>query len=300
MTRVRSFTHFIGFYVFYGLSRPLLWLPLPVLFLFSDFLFVLAWYFPGYRKGLVLNNLHNAFPEKSNPELRKIAKGYYHHMCDSFIESFAALGMDERELTKRVTWKNLSLLDRYYKQGRSVVSVFGHYGNWEWLSSLPLHTSYRVLALYKPLSNVYFDRFMKDMRQKFGVRVVPVMRSYPEILKYRNENIPIITFFLGDQRPRKKNIRYWTKFLNQDTPVLLGSEQIAKKLDQVVVYFAINKLKRGYYEVEIIPVTENPGSTQMYEITEIHTRLLEAQIREKPEYWLWSHNRWKHQKEVEA
>jgi Kdo2-lipid IVA lauroyltransferase/acyltransferase len=298
MTRTRSISHFIGFYIFYGLSRPLLWLPLRALFVFSDFLFILAYYFPGYRKKVVLGNLRSAFPEKSDKQVRKIAKGYYRHMCDSFIESFAVIGMNEKELKERCVWKNPELLEHYFNRGRSVVSVFGHYGNWEWLSSLPLHTGYRVLALYKPLSNVYFDRFMKTLRQKFGVIAVPVIRSYPAMLHYHEKNIPTITYFLGDQRPIKEHIRYWTYFLNQDTPVMLGTEQIARRLNQVVVFFTVNKVKRGYYEVEIKPVTENPVSLGPYEITEMHTRLLEEQIRRKPEYWLWSHRRWKHIKET--
>jgi Kdo2-lipid IVA lauroyltransferase/acyltransferase len=297
ITSFRSASHFIGFYVFYGLTRPLLWLPLPLLYLFSDFLYLLACYFPGYRKEVVFTNLRNAFPEKTGKELKKIARGYYRHMCDSFVESFAAINMSEKEFRKRFVWKNTGLLDLYYDKGRSVVSVFGHYGNWEWLSTLPVYTKYKVLALYKPLSNLYFDRFMKNLRQKFGVEVVPIIRSYPVIFKHHEENIPTLTFFLGDQRPLRDNIRYWTRFLNQDTPVMLGSEQIARKLNQVVVFFAINRIKRGHYEVEIIPVTDDPGSTAKYEITELQTRLLEAQILRNPEYWLWSHRRWKYSKE---
>lgn len=296
MISARTVAHFTGFYIFYGLTRPLLWLPLRVLYLLSDFLFFLAYYYPGYRKEVVFNNLRNAFPEKDDADIKKIAKDYYRHLCDSFIESFATFNLSKKELDDRFVWKNLDTLERYYEKGRSVVAVFGHYGNWEWLSSLPSNTRYKVLALYKPLNNVYFDRFMKKLRQKFGLHAVPLIRSYQVILEYHNKKIPTVTFFLGDQSPIKENIRYWTKFLNQDAPVMLGTEQIAKRLDQVVVFLAINKIKRGYYEVEIIPVTENATQTNNYEITEIHTRLLEDQIRKKPEYWLWSHRRWKHKK----
>ncbi len=296
MTSDRSVAHFIGFYLFYGLSRPLLLLPLQVLFMFSELLFMLAWYFPGYRKKMVLRNLHNAFPEKDHPEIKKIARGFYRHMCDSIIETFYALTMSRKEMERRVVWKNAGLLEQYYQQGRSVISVFGHYGNWEWLFSLPLYTRHRVIALYRPLSNIYFNRFMKKLRQKFGIQAVTATRSYPEILKFHNEKIPTISLFLGDQRPAGGNIRCWTRFLNQDTPVMLGSEHIARRLGHAVVFLSMRKVKRGYYEVEIIPVTEEPVSTGLYEITERHTRLLEEQIRKKPEYWLWSHNRWKNQK----
>ncbi len=299
MFNIRSWAHFLSFYIFYGLSRPLLLLPLRILFLFSDFLFLLAWYFPGYRKKIVLNNIQNAFPGKKASEVKRIARGYYRHMCDSLVESFAASRMNENELSERCTWKNTEILDQYFEKGKSIVAVFGHYGNWELLFSLPLHTRYKVLALYKPLNNVYFDNFMKNLRQRFGIKAVPLIRSYQVMLQHQMENIPSITFFLGDQRPVKEHIRYWTKFLNQDTPVMLGSEQIARRLNQVVVYFAINKVKRGYYEVEVVPVTEEPGETSEFEITEKHIRLLESQIIKKPEYWLWSHKRWKHKKTME-
>ena len=296
--KVKSAVHFLGFCIFYGLSRPLLLLPLKVLYIFSDIMFLFAYYVPGYRKSLVLNNIRNAFPEKINGEVKKIARDYYRHMCDSVIESFAASVIKEKELAKRCVWKNTEMLDDYFNRGKSIVAVFGHYGNWELLFSLPLYTRYQVLALYKPLSNIYFDNYMKNLRQRFGIKAVPVIRSYQAMLQHQDENIPTITLFLGDQRPIKNHIRYWTQFLNQDTPVMLGAEQLARRLNQVVVYFLINKVKRGYYEVEVITVTEEPESIPMYGITERHIRLLESQIIDRPEYWLWSHNRWKHKKSI--
>jgi Kdo2-lipid IVA lauroyltransferase/acyltransferase len=297
MSKIQSTRYMLGFYLFFGLSWPLLKLPLKVLYFFSDLVYIIFFYFPGYRREVVINNMRNAFPGKSESEIRDMAKGFYKHLCDSFVESFAAINMSEEEIRKRCVWKNLELLDHHYQNGKSVVSVFGHYGNWEWMSTLPLHTKYKVLALYKPLSNIYFDRFIKLVRQKHGIQTVPVIRSFPVILDYHKTNVQTLTFFLGDQRPVKSHIRYWTSFLNQDTPVMLGSEQIAKRLGQAVVYFSMNKIRRGYYEVEILPVTDDPEQTAMYEITEKHTRLLEAQIENQPEYWLWSHKRWKHKME---
>ena len=294
MISARSVTHFIGFYLFYGLSWPLLRLPLRALYMISDLIFILLYYFPGYRKKVVLHNLHNSFPEKSDKEIRKIAKAFYHHMCDSLIESFAAANMSKEEISRRCVWKNPELLEDYFSRRKSVISVFGHYGNWEWLSGLPLHTKYIVLALYRPLRNSYFDSFIKSLRQKYGLKTVPVARGYQVIREYQTNRIPTVTFFLSDQRPARDKIRYWTRFLNQDTPVMLGAERIARRLDQVVVFFSITRVKRGYYEVEIIPVAEEPQSTANHEITEMHIRLLEKQIMINPGYWLWSHKRWKH------
>jgi Kdo2-lipid IVA lauroyltransferase/acyltransferase len=298
MTATRSFTHLFGFYLFYWLSWPMMRLPLRVLYLFSDLFFMIVYYFPGYRKKIVFNNLRNSFPEKNELEIRQTARSFYRHLCDSFIESFASISMSENELRKRCVWKNPELLDHYYRNGRSVVSVFGHYCNWEWMSTLPLYTNFKVLALYKPLANKYFDRFIKLQRERFGIRTIPVIRSFPVIKEYHELKIPVITFFMGDQRPIKKHIRYWTKFLHQDTPVLLGTEQIAKRFGQAVVFFSMNKIKRGYYEIEIIPVYEDSESAGQYEITETHIRLLEAQINRRPEHWLWSHKRWKHKMET--
>ncbi len=296
MINFRSITHFAGFYIFYGLSWPLLRLPLNILYLLSDLFFILSFYFPGYRKKVVFNNLHNSFPEKTDKEIRKIARAFYQHMCDSLIESFAAVNMSKEQISRRCVWKNPEILENYFLKGRSVISVFGHYGNWEWFSGLPLYTNYTVLALYRPLRNSHFDRFMKSLRQKYGLKAIPVRRGYQVIREYQRKRVPTVTYFLSDQRPARDKIGYWTRFLNQDTPVMLGAERIARRLNQVVVFFSVNKLKRGYYEVEIIPVTEQPQSTADYEITGMHLRLLEEQITRNPEYWLWSHKRWKHKK----
>jgi Kdo2-lipid IVA lauroyltransferase/acyltransferase len=183
--------------MFYVLSWPLLKLPLRVLYFFSDLVYILIFYFPGYRKEVVFSNMRNSFPQKSDARNQRYGKGFYRHLCDSFVETFAAINMNEEEIRKRCVWKNLELLDHHYQNGKSVVSVFGHYGNWEWLSTLPLYTKYKVLALYKPLSNIYFDRFMKSMRQKYGIQTVPVIRSFPVILDYHNTNVRTLTFFSG-------------------------------------------------------------------------------------------------------
>lgn len=298
MDRFRSFLRFSGFQAFYLLSWPFLRLPLPVLYVLSDLFFFLLFYFPGYRKAVVLKNLRNSFPDKSDREIRSIARAFYRHLSDSFIESFAIANMSKEEFGRRCIWKNPEVLDKYYKTRKGVISIFGHYGNWEWMSGLPLYTEMKVLAVYKPLKNIWFDRYIKNLREKFGITAIAANRCLPAMIDYCNKDIPTITYFLGDQRPLREHIRYWTKFLNQDTPVLLGAEKIARRLDQAVVFFSMNKIKRGFYEVEIIPVTENPRSTSDYEITESHTRLLEQQIRNHPAYWLWSHKRWKHKSDM--
>ncbi len=286
----------IFFYIYYGLCFLVSLLPMRVQYLFSDLLFVFAFYFPGYRKKLVFENIRKAFPEKSGLWVRNTARSFYRHMCDTIIETFAMLNFRKKDIMTRYRYKNPEVLYRYFEEGRSVVAVFGHYGNWEWFAGFPLVTPFRVLALYKPLKNKHFDRMVTSLRQKFGVVTVPVKQSLRRLLYYRNKGEPTITLFLGDQRPGPDRLNHWTTFFGRNTPVFTGTEKVAVKLDQPVVFLDIQKIKRGYYEVEIIPLFEKPGLTRPGEITEGHTRILEKIIRKKPEYWLWSHNRWKYTK----
>ncbi|MFO7655737.1 MAG: lysophospholipid acyltransferase family protein [Bacteroidales bacterium] len=271
-------------------------LPLNVLYLLSDFFFVII-YLAGYRKKVVMTNLQNSFPEKPQSELKKIARRFYRHFCDSFIESIYALHISENEISKRFHYKNAEILNRYYKENKSVILVFGHYANWEWLNGMPLFVKHQVTALYHPLTNRFFDELFKEIRCKFGVKLISMKSAYKEMLSDAQKGIVTATYFLTDQRPVWSSIRYWTTFLNQETPVLTGSEVIAAKLNQPVIYLNIRKIRRGYYEAAFEIISENPGQAKEFEITEQHTRKLEESIKQNPEYWLWSHKRWKHKRE---
>lgn len=286
----------LGFYIFYGFIWLFTLLPLRIQYGFSWILYLLVYYIVGYRRKIVLNNLRNAFPAKNEKELLKIAKGYYLHMCDELIEAFQLIHFSERSILRRIRILNPGIIRDYYDQKRSIALVFGHYGNWEWLAALPLAIPHKCLAIYSPLKNPYFDRMMIRFRSKFGVEVVPTNQVLQEILGCHQSGELILTLFLGDQRPPKKHVQYWTRFLNQDTGVFLGVEKIAKKLNHVVVYARIQKVKRGYYELEFVPLFENPKETGQYEITNRHLSMLEDDIIRKPEYWLWSHRRWRTKK----
>ena len=242
-------------------------------------------------------NLNKSFPEKSQKELNGITRRFYRHFCDSFIESFYALNISEKEIRKRYKYKNVEVLNQLYEKNKSVILVFGHYGNWDWLNSLPLYTKHKNYALYHPLRNKYFDELFIQIRGKFGVKLIPMKTAYKDMLTVSKNNILTITYFLTDQRPVWSSIRFWTTFLHQETPVLTGSEVIAKKLNQAVVYLDIQKVKRGFYEAEFELLAENPKETEEFEITESHTRKLESIIIRKPDYWLWSHKRWKLKRE---
>lgn len=283
-----------GYYLFYGFIWLFALLPVRVQYLVSDLLSFLLYHVVRYRRKIVMLNLRKSFPEKSDSALKSVSRNYFRHMCDEMIETFQLIHMSEKQILARFQCINPELVRKYHESGRSIAAVFGHYGNWEWLASLTLAIPYRVLAIYRPLKNQYYDRLMIRLRSKFGVTPVPANRTLQEILHHHGQNKPIMTLFLGDQSPARIHIQHWIKFLNQDTAVFLGAEKISVKLNHVVIFVKISKTRRGHYEVEFIPLFEDPKMTKPYEITEKHLSVLEGMIREKPDYWLWSHRRWKY------
>jgi KDO2-lipid IV(A) lauroyltransferase len=274
-------------------------LPFWVLYRISDFMYFLVFYIIKYRKAIVFKNLRNSFPEKDADEIRKVAKKYYAHLCDTFIETFACLSKSKKQMAKRFVLKDQDILMKYYNQGKSPIAITAHYGNWEWLTILPLHTAYHIVIIYKPLTNKYFDQLIKTTRQKWGLDMITKVESVRKIYSYINQGKKFLTVYLSDQTPNKSEVNYRTEFLNQDTPVFLGSEKIARKTGQPVIYLNIQKVKRGYYEVSIDDLFDKPLETADYEITNSHVKTLEKYIKRKPEYWLWSHRRWKHTRKVQ-
>jgi len=285
---------FLGYILTYSLVWMLHLLPERILYLISDFLYFLAYYVVAYRKKVVFDNLNRAFPAYSKPEIRKIAKKFYHHLCDTMLESSISHFYSESKALERISYKNLEVYEELHASGKQVIAVLGHYGNWEYLMTLSLVTKYPFVAVYKPLRNKYFDRMVTQNRTRFGGIVTPMEQIFRKLIELRSQKIPVITLNLSDQSPMFHQIQYWTKFMGIDTPVYLGSEKLALKLDAAVVFLKIRKIKRGRYEVETELICKDPGEMDAHEITERHVRILEDLIREEPAYWLWSHRRWKH------
>lgn len=286
----------IGFYLIYFPLFLLSLLPLPLLYVLSDFLFFIVFHLTGYRKKVVTNNMHNSFPLKSEKEIEILVKKFYRHFCDLIVESIKLLSITQKETIKRciIPDHSLHLLNQLHAQGKSLILVLGHYGNWE-LGGLSFSAQINHCSqfIYKPLSNEQFDTMMIRVRTRFGARVLAMQNALREMLKNRNEITA--TAFIADQTPAPESA-YWTQFLNQDTPVFWGTEKIARKLNYPVVFINVKKKKRGFYELTAEMLVENPSSTKDGEITEIHTRRLEKEITQQPEYWLWSHRRWKHRR----
>lgn len=288
----------ILFNILYAFIYTITLLPLRILYIISDIIFLLLYYFPSYRREIVANNLRNSFPEKSDKERKVIARRYYRHMADLIIETLKGMHISDCQIQKRFRIINPEMYEKYYAQGRDVLAVCSHYNNWEWLASFQLSTELKSLTVYKPLSDKYFDRLMINIRSRYGADVAPMSSILKRLIRYRKEKIPTISAFVADQTPPLGEHVHWTTFLNQDTSFYIGTEKVAVMLDMVVVFIHIKKIKRGYYEVESTVITEHPKDEPEGSITERHVRMLENVIREKPEYWLWSHRRWKHKRPV--
>lgn len=288
---------YISFHLLYSLIWLLTRLPLSWLYCISNLLYYLVFYLFPYRKKLVLQNMQNAFPEWDHQKVVATAKKFYRFFCDMIIESAYCPFMSEKELNKRFIYKNTEVINEIYNKGKSVILVLGHYGNWEWGCGVQNHLKHQAISIYKPLQNKYFDKLIISSRERFGGKTVPMESTLRYLMEASRNNKLTLSYFLADQRPLKKNILYWINFLNQDTPIYNGPEKIAGKLDMAVVYKLIQRKKRGYYEVTYIPITENPNELEELEIMKRYFTILEKNIQENPEYWLWTHNRWKYKRE---
>lgn len=284
----------------YYLTLPfiilLVLLPFPLLYGLSNVLFFLLYYVIGYRRKIVMQNLRNAFPEKTEEERLQIAVKYYRYLCDLTLETFKTLIISKSTALKRCKMNTEAqvLFDTYEKQGQSIIIVMGHFGNWEWGgNTFSISCKQQLYVIYHPLSNPYFNRLICGMRTRFGAKLYPMKDAFRDMVKNRAE--VTATAFIADQTPPPETA-YWTTFLNQDTPVFRGTEKIAQKMNFPVVYLTIKRLKRGYYEMFAESLFAEPKNTADGEISEVHTQKLAADILLEPEIWLWSHRRWKHKR----
>ena len=281
---------------YYLFLKPLSLIPLRILYLISDLLFVLNHYVIRYRKKLILKNIRNSFPEKDPKEHKRIARGFNRFFSDFIVESIRCFSMSAEEAQNRCKIKNLEVLDDLYNRRKSIVLAFGHYNNWEMVATaLGGSLKHKTSAIYKPLSNKFFDKKFRETRGQSGLKLIPKRESKAFMLE--NKDNAYLVGYGCDQspNPKKKNL-FWTKFLNQDTAVMFGTEKYAVDYDYAVVFLNIERVKRGYYDVEFIIIEENPREAEYGIITKQHTKLLEDLIKENPQYWLWSHKRWKLQK----
>lgn len=284
--------------IVFHITYPLIWLfsrlPMFILYLISDFFYVLIYYVFGYRKAVILKNISYAFPEKSADEKQKIAKKFYKHFTDIMVESIKSFSISEKEILRRYTYKNPELVNKYAKEGKSIALVSAHLANWEWSISTPLVLDIDLFGAYNKLRNETFEKTLKENREKFGVKGATTA-NFIKLIKYNFENnIQGAYILLSDQSPHIEKTFHWGTFFGIKVPVHTGAEMLAKKNDLVVINYRAKKIKRGYYETDFELIAENPKEYKDYEITDKFLRLTERNITEQPEFYLWSHNRFKH------
>lgn len=257
-------------------------------------MYLLFFYVLGYRKKVVLDNLRLVYPDKEKKELIEIQKRFFSHFADSIIEGIKAITISKRSLKKRYTYKNIELIDKLYKDGKSVILVSSHYANWEWVIGLTLHTKIDFYGSYTKIQNKNFENLIKDSRSKYGMKCVKSSEIIKGIVTNVKQQKQGLYLLISDQSPQVQRNQYWAKFLNVNVPIFTGAEMISKKFDFAVVNMNTTKIKRGYYESNFELITDTPKELAKNTITNTYLRLTEEHIYKQPSFYLWSHKRFKH------
>ncbi|MBR9853948.1 MAG: lipid A biosynthesis acyltransferase [Algicola sp.] len=288
--------------VVYILVYPLLWLisrlPFKIIYFISDGVYALLYHVIGYRKKVVRNNLALVFPEKSTEERLAIEKKFYKHMCDMFLEMIKTMGISKKEIQERFTVTNIEMLHNLEDKGINTMLMLPHYASWEWVLSLNLQVKSKGYGIYQKIQNKYFDKMIRDIRSKFNTQLISTRESR-KILKMASDSKKLIMVgIISDQSPMVSRAKYWTEFMGITVPAHVGGEEICKTNNIVPVYLKVQKLKRGYYQGTFKILFDDPTVVEDYKITDAFLRETEKSIREAPEYYFWTHKRWKHKDKV--
>ena len=285
---------YLVFIILYSISWCFSILPFKVLYIVSDFFYVLLYKIIGYRVKTVRANIKLALPHLTDTERLAIEKKFYKHLCDLFLEMVKTLTITQKELDERFTYTNLELLKEYENKGKSIILMLPHYANWEWIIGMGKHLNYKGFGIYKALSNKYFDKLMRDMRSKFNAELVSTKDTTFVIKQNQAQNLHGVYLFLSDQTPLLRAGLHWEKFMGVEVPVHMGAEGLARKLDMNILYIHIDKVKRGYYQSTFTGITDDIRNEPKYEPTRKFLTLVENQIKAVPEYYFWTHKRWKY------
>ena len=288
--------------VVYLLSYPLLWLvsrlPFKILYLISDVVFYIIYHLIGYRKKVVRGNLKLVFPEKTDGEILSIEKKFYRHMCDMFLEMIKTMGISHKELQRRFKFTNLEVLHQLEAKGESVMLMFPHYASWEWVIALDTHIQSKGYAIYQRINNKYFDKLIRDIREKFGTSLITTKETKQFVAQNKRENKLSMYGILSDQSPQPHKAQHWAPFMGIVVPVHTGAETLCKSLALPAVYLKVEKVKRGHYQGTFKLLSDEPKRVKDFEITDAFLKEVENSIHEAPEYYFWTHKRWKHRNKV--
>ena len=287
----------IGYRLLFGCWYALSLLPLRCLYRLSDCLYFLLYYFIRYRRRVVYANLTSAFPDKSAEEICTIARRFYAYFCDYIVETVKLCTISEKEMRRRMYFEDIEEVKQELEAGRSASLYLGHYGNWEWVSSLPLYFNAECGQIYHPLENAMMDRLFLHIRGRFGARSIAKDDTFLVVREWKKKGITNMIGYIADQVPGYGSIHHWVNFLHHDTPVFTGAERIARLMRTTVYYLNIERPRRGYYKARFIKICDAPQDTPLFYPTEQYYKLLETNICHAPQFWLWSHKRWKRTRE---
>lgn len=286
------------------ISLPIILLshiPLRIMYVISDCIFYLLYYVIRYRREITRKNLVGSFPEKSEKEIKQIEKKFYRFFTDNIVESCRMISISKEEISRRIKFTNIDTINDILRSGKSISLYIGHYGNWEWVSSMPLHIDKCAVAtqIYQKLRNKNMSRLIMYSRERMGAKSVEMRKTARYVHETISNNIVSIVGYIADQSPRKKDVSHFIPFLNRQAPVLVGTEKITKHYKLEAWFLKVSRVRRGYYEAEFIQLHENPSELPDFKLTEMYYNKLEQIIKEVPELYLWTHNRFKHAIELD-
>jgi len=282
------------------LVYPILWcisiLPFRLLYFVSDCIYILVYYIIGYRKKTVRQNLALALPHLSDKERLRVEKESYHHLVDGFLEMIKTMTISDKEMNRRFTFTNMELYHEYEAKGKSIAIFCAHYSSYEWLLIMNKHIKFEGIGIYKKIRNKYFDKLVRDIRGRFNAVLVDTKDATKLMIENHKKGVLGVYGFAADQSPKVNKAFHWAKFMGIEVPVHTGAEMLAKRMDMNVLFVKGEKLGRGRYQATFVPMVDNPKEVPNYELTDMFFKMVEQQILEKPEYYLWTHKRWKHAK----
>lgn len=288
-------------FIAYILAYPFIWListlPFPLLYFLSDIMYVVIYRIIGYRKSTVRLNMALALPHLTLQERKIVEKKFYHHFCDNFFEMAKTMTISDAEIKKRFVFTNFEVIHELEKQQKSTVVLIGHYASYEWL--LLMHRfldTQKGYGIYKPIKNKYFDRLVKKMRSRFNAELIGTREVIPAMRNNIRNGIHGFYGFITDQSPKKQSATHWAKFFDMEVPVHVGGEMLAKKIGLNIIFAKLEKTGRGYYKCTFDVVEGNIKEVPNFDITDRFMHMLQEQIKEVPQYYLWTHKRFKHRR----
>lgn len=279
---------------------PALWLisilPFRLLYILSDGLYLVVYRLIGYRKKTVRRNIRMALPHLSASDRLEIERKSYHHLCDMFLEMIKTMSMSRADMDAHFSFTNPEFFHEMQRKGKSIIVYCAHYATYEWIISMNYHIEHKGYAVYKRIRNPHFDKLVRSIRSRFGAELLTTKETVPTIVRNRAQGITAAYGLVSDQSPKASSIQHWTRFMGMETPVHVGAELLAKRYDMIVMNLKVTSVRRGFYEATFELMSENPREVANFGLTDDFMNRLEQQILRAPEFYLWTHKRWKHQR----